>query len=165
MMELKLADGSVTLIDEESYEVVKDYKWTRNKTTNYVQATKYLGKIDGRYKQQTIYLHVLIKGSPRGKQVDHRDGNKLNNTLLNLRVCTRTENNRNKATVQGKNCKYKGVTLRDTLKYPKRPYRARITYDGKKHLLGDYRTEKEAAEAYNQAALTYFGEFAKLNDL
>ena len=97
MKELVMPNGTVTMIDDEDYEKVIGIKWAHNAKTNYIQGTKYLGKINGRYKQQTIYLHVFLMGSPEGKHVDHIDGNKLNNRKENLRVCSRLENNRNKS--------------------------------------------------------------------
>jgi hypothetical protein len=53
----------------------------------------------------------LILSFPKGKFIDHIDGNKLNNTKENLRECSITENNRNKKQQKNSRLKYKGVAV------------------------------------------------------
>lgn len=45
--------------------------------------------------KKTIRLHRLIMNAPQGLVVDHRNGNKLDNRRINLRICTISENSRN----------------------------------------------------------------------
>jgi len=104
-------------------------------------------------------LHKVINNS---KTVDHINGNKLDNRTCNLRSCTLSENSRNKSVNSlGKiYSKHKGVT---SSYYATKPFRASLFFEGKRISLGFFKTEKEAAIAYNQAASKYFGEFARLN--
>lgn len=90
--------------------------------------------------------------------VDHRDGNRLDNRRKNLRLCNNQQNCMNQKPRLGR--KYKG-----TAKLPSGMYRARVTLNGKHLHLGTFITEELAALAYNEAAIEYYGEFARLNVL
>jgi hypothetical protein len=77
-----------------------------------------------------------------------------------LRPCTNSQNLANREKPQGNySSKYKGVHRRGER------WRAKITVDYKQISLGVYKTEEEAAKAYNDAATYHFGEFALLNVL
>ena len=105
---------------------------------------------------------------PRGFLVDHINGDKLDNRRENLRLATRGENEVNKRkrrTHKGRKptSKYKGVTkIKDRRK---KRWRAIITFQKRIIHLGNFYTEKEAAEAYNEAAKKYYGDFAYLNKI
>jgi hypothetical protein len=87
--------------------------------------------------------------------VDHIDGNPLNNQRNNLRICTHHQNCLNNRGC-GKN-RYKGVyKIKNTIY-------SRIQYNGIDRYLGSFKTEEEAAMAYDKEALVLFGEFANLN--
>lgn len=96
-----------------------------------------------------------------GVIVDHIDGDGLNNCRSNLRVATAAGNARNRRKSQ-RSPGYKGVMYDPK---GKRHWRAYIRCDGKKRHLGSFATAQEAAMAYNRAAITLFGEFARLNEV
>lgn len=102
-------------------------------------------------------LHRAIMKAKKGEQVDHINGNTLDNRKENLRICTHAENIRNRNQRKNSNTKYKGV-----FKSGKK-WGASIGYENERYYLGVFKTQEEAAIAYNKAALKYHGEFALLN--
>lgn len=109
-----------------------------------------------------VMLHRVIYELEHGElpefNVDHKNRNKLDNRVENLRAATHGQNNAN-ATRKTNSCKYKGVYKN----YDK--YVAQITINDKVTHLGRFNTPEEAALAYNEAALLHYGEFAVLNDV
>jgi len=104
---------------------------------------------------------LLFYGTWPKDQIDHINNIKDDNRIINLREATGFENQRNQKPQTGKTSKYKGVHwYKQTCKW-----RAQIQNKHKNIYLGYYNTEEEAALAYNKAALEYFGEFAKINDV
>lgn len=115
-------------------------------------------------KSFSFYVHRLlwelfVGPIPDGYQIDHKDGNSLNNSLDNLRLATPSQNSINR---KGYSKKIKGVYFRR--RNSGRPsWQAKIGVDGKMITVGTFDTEEEAARAYNDAARKYYGEFAQLN--
>ncbi len=104
----------------------------------------------------TEKLHRLLLNVPGDLVVDHIDGNGLNNSRCNLRICTQSQNAMNKR--PGK--RYKGVVHAS-----RNSYAARIRANGKLIALGSYPSPELAANAYNEAAKRLFGDFAGLNNV
>ena len=105
--------------------------------------------------EHNLNIHADLK-------IDHKDRNKLNNSLDNLRLATSQENNRNIGK-RTDNCSsiYKGVSFSKNNK--KNPWRAGIRIGKKCIHLGYFNNEKDAAEAYDKKALELFKDFAYLN--
>jgi hypothetical protein len=143
------------LVDPEDEWLLRDFSVYFHKGDKYVRIySKETGK---------RYLHRVITGATKGMDVDHINGDRLDNRRSNLRVCSRSENMKNARKRSRCSSKYKGVTW---VKSKKR-WRAQITMvecKGSKHI-GYFKSEIDAARAYNEAAKEYFGEFAKINDL
>jgi hypothetical protein len=157
---IRLASGEVTLLDEDDYERLKGYRY-RKVSGGYAMRTIYAGG-----KETGRLLHRDILDVPEGMEVDHKDGDPLNNTKANLRVCTRSQNHANRkkpARRQGKTSRYRGVFFNRQPVTAKRPWWATIGKDRKQRYIGAFATEDEAARAYDRKALELFGEFASLN--
>jgi hypothetical protein len=146
------------LIDDEDFDLVNQYKWFLHQK-GYVDANAI---VNG--KRTRIKLHRLIMNFPKGKQIDHINGNKLDNRKSNLRICGNSNNQMNvkkKATYSNKPTSsiYKGVSY----KKKNNKWQAYITKDQKRIYIGYFVNEKDAALAYNKKAMELFGEYANLN--
>lgn len=146
------------LVDPWIYPDLMQYRWTAFRNGKGLYAVRGLPSKNGS-SRQTIYLHRELMCAPVGMPVDHINGNTLDNRISNLRVCTYAQNNRNVIKRSTGSNTYKGVTFQ-----PKRKlWTANIRVDGVSHHLGSFRSERDAAIAYDAGALTLHGEFARLN--
>jgi|688.fasta_scaffold773783_2 hypothetical protein len=111
------------------------------------------------YGAHRIVFYLKTGTDPQQNIIDHKEG--LDDPLT-LRIATSSQNGANAKKCKKKTTsKYKGVHWRaDVCKW-----RARITVNRKRYDLGSFETESAAATAYNEAALKYFGEFARLNNI
>ena len=110
-------------------------------------------------KRVAIYMHMEILGDCDGREIDHINGDKLDNRRSNLRFCTRSQNSMNHVLQSNNTSGYKGVWLRATTHH----WQAEIMINQKHIRLGAFLSAEDAARAYDRAARKYFGEFAKLN--
>lgn len=157
MRQIQLSNGMTALVDEDDYEPLNRWKWYARKIGNTFYAVR---NIPGAHRNHNkLFMHREILNSPKGKQVDHINGNGLDNRKINLRECTPAENRHNMHARRGISSKYKGVCWVKN----KKKWQAAIMTNGKRHWLGYYANEIEAAFAYDQAAIKYFGEFSNLN--
>ncbi len=155
MREILLTRGQVALVDDGDYGWLNQWKWCVTYTSGNWRALRTLGKT-------MVYMSRVIVNAPKGKYVDHKNHNTLDNQRHNLRICTPTENNANRILSTGTRSKYKGVYWDKSRKRTKR-WTVGIKCDGVKYRLGRYLTEIEAAKAYDKKAVELFGEFAYLN--
>jgi hypothetical protein len=141
--------SGITTIDAEDLPRVRDYRWNLHKK-GYV--------VEGRGKRLSRLVMQDVLKNADGLEVDHIDHNKLNNRKSNLRICTTQQNLQNRKLQRNNKTGYKGVHLTASGRY-----QARIGIDCEEIHLGCFDTAKEAAKAYNKAAMEHFGEFAYLN--
>lgn len=147
--------NTICKIDDEDFAWASQWKWTPFKSGKKL----YVHRRDSRAKKMVLMHRELAKPAP-DQEVDHVNGDSLDNQKGNLRRCTHTENVRNVAKYGvGLTSKFKGVGF-----YPhKNKYRARISFNNKSRLLGYFDTEIEAALAYNRAAVELHKDYAVLN--
>lgn len=152
MRRIKLTKGKFALIDSKDYRLVSAYRWYALKPNSHVWYACTSFNVNG--TKQHIYMHHLIMGF---KGIDHKNCNGLDNRRSNLRKATQSQNFADWPKYTGTASRYKGVSRHCNRFY------ARIAKDRTTHYLGIFRTQKEAALAYNEAATRLYGEFARLN--
>lgn len=160
---IKLTQGQWTTVAAEDLEEVLKYRWHARRASNkrgwYAQ-TAIRGHYSTKRGYKLVSLHrflMSLKGVEMSdREVDHIDRNPLNNTFSNLRPCTHEENTRNRGASA---TKLKGIHFHNSTGC----FEARITANKKPFSLGLYKTEVEAARAYDVAAVFLHRGFRSLN--
>ena len=152
MKVIELTQYKFALVDAADYDALSAVKWRANTQPHTTYAVR---ESEGR----TVQMHRVITAAPQGVEVDHINGDGLDNRRDNLRLCSRKENQRNKR-VTPHSSKYKGVTWNTS----HGKWQARIRIDGRQKHLGYFTDEIDAGRAYDEAAVKAFGEFARLNE-
>lgn len=155
MNHIELSRGYVSLIDESDYPELSKTKWSYNGCGYAVRAIWNPIKKKSRF----ILLHRQIMNPVKGQDVDHINGNKLDNRRSNLRLCSRSQNKANVGLKKTNTSGFKGVSyFKGTSRW-----RARIKVNYKAKHLGFFLDKESAAKAYDAAAILHFGEFAQTN--
>lgn len=158
MKEIKLTQGKVALVDDTDYERISQHGWYANFQRGrwYAMRRKSVSEGSG-----WAYMHREIMSAPKESEVDHCNGNCLDNQKSNLRLATHADNQHNRKTQRNNTSGYKGVIWHVTNKN----WVARIVINGKKQHIGSFQSKHDAAKAYNEFALQTFGQFARLNKI
>lgn len=156
MKKLKVCSGDYALVDDDIYAIaIKDH-W------HFDGSKVFKGRAES-YK--TLHSFAMGDSSKPGLMRDHKDRNPLNNQRSNLRWATPQQNSFNTSPQPNKTSKFKGVHVTISRAHRPKPYRAMIQINRKKVHIGYFKTEIEAALAYNKKAKELFGEFAYLNQV
>lgn len=157
--EITLTQGKVAIVDDSDYEYLSQFKWFAHFDGANWYARRNTRHANG--KRSAIIMHRAIMDAPAGLEVDHIDGDGLNNQRSNLRLTTHQRNTLNQRVRRNNTSGYKGVSWHEHTQR----WQARIASDGALLHLGIFDTPEEAAVAYNNAALEYHGEYARLNNV
>lgn len=157
--------GKSILVDQADADFVMQHSWQVRQNPGrgrswYVWRT--LKGVGTKSRATTVYLHRILLDAPKGMQVDHINGNPLDNRRANLRLCTNSQNHANmikprQGTRKTPTSQFKGVV------FWKNGWQAQTSHRGKFIHIGRYKTEEEAARAYDARATEIWGEFARLN--
>ncbi|MBE0537254.1 MAG: HNH endonuclease [Phycisphaerae bacterium] len=142
--------GPFARVDAADYEKVAGFEWC---------AVHYPANCYAMVKARGLAMHRVIMDAAKGWVVDHIDHDGMNNTRKNLRLCRKSQNNRNLRPHRDGSSRYKGVSWSKL----GRSWTVRICRDGKILHLGCFKDEVQAARAYDEKARELFGEFAYLN--
>jgi hypothetical protein len=145
------------VVDLDDMVLVSNVRWFFH--SNSKSRTAYaFGRING--QPNKIAMHRFLLGvSSDGPEIDHIDGNGLNNRRSNLRLCSRNENQQNTRTRRVGRSGYRGVH-----RVPKsEKWYAKISKQGVVHRIGGFDTPEQAACAYDDAALRLYGPHALTN--
>ncbi len=140
---IKLTQGRQTIVSPEDFEEVSKVKWYFQNTCGGYAARR------DRVTNKIMYLHRVILSAERGQEVDHVNGDTLDNRRENLRLCSHIENGRNQSKQRRKtSSQFKGVYRNKG----RERWQAYINFQGRMRYLGLFKDEVAAARAYDRAA-------------
>lgn len=156
---IKLIRGYKAIVDAADYDYLIQWNWT----LRYARNGKILYAV--RYKRvpkrKSILMHRFILNVKKSKEIDHRNGNGLDNRRFNLRICTRLQNSWNQKINKNNKSDYRGVHWKKSVN----KWCSQITKKSKVFTLGSFDKKDDAAKAYNEAAKKHYGKFARLNKI
>lgn len=146
---VKLTRGKYAVVSDADAALVNQYRWhcLPIGKTCYAAA-----QINGK----RMYMHRLILSPKQGISVDHLNDDGLDNRMSNLRLCSHQENLSRMRTVVGESG-FRGVTRHQN------SWKAKIRVNYKRIYVGCFKDKRDAARAYDAAAIKYFGPLARLN--
>lgn len=152
---IPLPCGREAVIDASDAHLVDGLNWSgaNRPRTVYVQRTNWDGA-----KSQIVRLHRVITGVPSGFEVDHINGDGLDNRRSNLRVVTKSENRLNVRRRLDNSSGVKGVSWNKE----KGCWQSYIRSQGKKVHLGYFEDLPAAQRAYARASEKFHGKFGSL---
>jgi hypothetical protein len=150
---LRLLNGELAIVDADMVSFLSQRKWRVSCAADGSPAAVVCGNGD-----DLVLMHRVLTLATPGTVVDHKNGNPLDNTRRNLRVCTHADNMKNRRLNANNRSGFKGCYLDKRAKVPR--WRAEIRSDGKRYCLGSFPSPDLAHQAYRQAAVRLHGEFA-----
>lgn len=177
MREIALTQGQVTLVDDEDYDFLMQWKWFAKRIPKYPELTFHAMRAQTVPRRTTVSMHRVITNCPTGLVVDHINHNTLDNRRSNLRVCTNAENLANRRYpfnfAGGQQCGGRAgrhIGCADPangifvgIQHRTQSWSARIKVNQRDIWLGTFESAEEAARAYDRAVRQHFGEDAPCN--
>lgn len=158
---ISLTRGLHSIVDQDKFEYLSQWKWIANDCG---RGLPYAGRRirvaeDRDNAGKFVRMHRMLMGAISPDQiVDHINGNTLDNRICNLRVVTKYQNSLNSRSHGGSSI-FKGVSYVSD----KKLWVANINVNGKRIYVKKGKDEIDVAKAYDEAAIKYHGEFARLN--
>jgi len=149
--------GTFTILfDAEDYEKVNKHNWQIQHIAGKYYATSSI-------KNKRFYMHRYLMDNPK-ENIDHKDGNGLNNQRLNLRLCTQKQNCHNRKSSKNSTSKYIGVHISNVISRGKKYKYFKVHFQGNGvNIRKNFKDEIDAAKFRDSLSIKYYGEYANLN--
>lgn len=143
------------MVEDDDFTWLNRYRWCYK--------PEYGPRNDGyairRNGKTMVLMHRIITGATEGVQVDHKNGDKLDNRRLNLRLCSAAGNARNVGRRRTNKSGFTGISWNKSVQ----KWSAYIYIDNKQKYLGYFHDKRVAVFVREQMARIWHGDFAKLN--
>lgn len=151
-MDINITQGKIAIIDDEDYDKIKDRSW---------QFSNGYAVSGSNSPSRHLRMHRVVLGLTRYDkiQIDHINGNRLDNRKSNLRICNCSQNQANKEKISSNTSGYKGVTFHKA----KNKWMASAKYMGKSYFAGYFSNPIDAAKAYDALVKKLRGEYSRTN--
>ena len=151
--QLPLSRGLFALVDPDIFEAVSSWKWAAIPQSHTREKWRARGYPPGDSSKR-VYLHRVVLGiTDPTIEIDHINGDTLDNRRENLRVLDRSSNQANRGPNRNNTTGFKGVTK----------FRGGFLAQAPHWSAGPFPTAEEAAKAYDAKARELWGEYAYLN--
>lgn len=158
MPKIKLTQGKYAIVSAQDYKQLSQYNWCAIRNRHNWYAVRNV-KVAGGRKLYAMHRQILQLPANNVIQVDHHNGNGLDNRRRNLRIAGRTQNQQNCRQPRHNTSGYKGVCWDKN----RQQWLVSVTKHSKAHFIGRFNSRRQAAIAYNRAAVKLHGCFARLN--
>lgn len=152
---INITQGKVAIVDAEDFEQINQWRWFANRKGKLWYVGRWV-TIEG--KKYQVYMHRFITNAPKGKVVDHINGNGLDNRRSNLRICTHRENLRNRGATSkneyGNKCIYWDKS--------RNQWSVRVNVGGKLAYLGRFKDLAKAILVRDNFLKEFHGEFFRV---
>lgn len=161
MKQIVLTQGRMTAVDDSDFDRLHKHRWFYaarhdGRATGYAIRHIRLSKT----RVKVVRLHREVIGDPpHGMNIDHIDGDTLNNRRSNLRFATSSQNLANSPLRRDNITGAKGVHWHKG----RQRYTASIGFNGKRIWLGAFGTVKQASRAYAEASIELYGSFSRVS--
>ncbi len=150
MKKIPLSQGKFAIVDDSDFLELSEFNW-------YYSDPGYARRSAKNDCNRKIYMHRQIMKVRKGVEIDHKNGNKVDNRKSNLRKCNHGQNTRNQGFNRRNESGFKGVRKH------RKKWQAVIRLNYKTYCLGTYATKEKAAAIYDKAALKFHKAFARTN--
>lgn len=155
MKKIILTQGKFAKVDDSDYEKLNKFKWFAHFNHKWY-VIRNINKSNS--KQTQVKMHRVLMNAPLGVEIDHINGDGLDNRRKNLRLCSRSQNAKNRKKNINSTSGVKGVHFSKS----HNKWIARIQVDGKRLSLGDFLSKESAYKAYCEACIKYHGKFSNI---
>ncbi len=157
MKKIKLTKNKFSLVDDSDFDMLNKLKW-HSYYDGYNWYALHTKRLPGN-KFKSFQMHRLLLNPSSSKVIiDHKDGDGLNNQRSNLRLCTHSENMKNRRSMKISISGLKGVSWNKK----SNKWEARIMSNRKNFYLGGFDSKIKAYDAYCKGCFKYHGKFARI---
>ncbi len=157
MAEIICRGGQKVLLDDADYEWAKIHKWYAHGHGKHIYAVRFYYDENRIHHSVRMHREIMDVLSDPKSEVDHIDGNPLNNLRSNLRICTSAQNKMNQRLKGNNKSGSKGVHFDKS----RQQWMAFITKGKKRVQLGRFENRQLAVAARLGAEVALFGVYRR----